>query len=132
MTRQDTEDDRPLGRSILRGLRCRCPACGAGRMLAGYLTVRPACPVCGEDFTAQRADDGPAYLTILITGHLMAPALLAAFTIWRPSPLTLIGVFASLCVAVALTLLPRLKGMIVAIQWSRRMHGFGQTGAAHD
>jgi uncharacterized protein (DUF983 family) len=29
------------------------------------------------------------------------------------------------CVTLSLYLLPRLKGMIVAIQWARRMHGFG-------
>jgi uncharacterized protein (DUF983 family) len=30
-------------------------------------------------------------------------------------------------VALSLYLLPRLKGLVVAIQWSRRMHGFGGT-----
>ncbi len=30
--------------------------------------------------------------------------------------------------ALALFLLPRVKGMFVAIQWSKRMHGFGRIG----
>jgi uncharacterized protein (DUF983 family) len=34
-------------------------------------------------------------------------------------------VFATGCVALSLFLLPRLKGVIVAIQWAKRMHGFG-------
>jgi len=126
------EDDRPVGRAILRGLMCRCPNCGKGKLLRGYLTVRATCPECGEDFTPQRADDGPAYLTILIVGHLMAPTILAAFVLWRPSPMTMIAVFATGCVALSLFLLPRLKGMIVAIQWSRRMHGFGSGEIVHD
>jgi uncharacterized protein (DUF983 family) len=33
--------------------------------------------------------------------------------------------FASGTVALSLYLLPRLKGVMIAIQWARRMHGFG-------
>lgn len=122
---EDFTDDRPLGRSIRRGLMCRCPACGQGRLLHAYLKVNDACPACGEDLSAQRADDGPAYLTILIVGHLMAPALLAAFIAFRPSPAEMIAVFGTGTVVLSLLLLPRMKGLMVAIQWSRRMHGFG-------
>lgn len=126
------EDDRPIGRSIARGLLCRCPACGKGRMLTGYLRVAASCPACGEDLSPQRADDGPAYLTILIVGHLLAPLLLWAFVAFRPSPLQMIAVFATGSVILSLALLPRMKGMIVAIQWSRRMHGFGTGEVVHD
>lgn len=94
-------------------------------MLRGYLKVRDACPVCGEDFHHHRADDGPAYLTILIVGHLMAPLILYVFVAYRPDPLVLASVFSVGTVALSLYLLPRLKGVMVAIQWSRRMHGFG-------
>ncbi len=125
----ETADDRPIWPAIQRGLRCRCPNCGKGALLRGYLKVRDTCPACGEDLHHHRADDGPAYLTILIVGHVMAPLLLIAFTVWRPSPLTLALTFSVFCVALSGFLLPRLKGMIVAIQWSRRMHGFGAATA---
>lgn len=125
----ETADDRPIWPAIRRGLRCRCPNCGKGALLRGYLKVRDTCPACGEDLHHHRADDGPAYLTILIVGHVMAPLLLIAFTVWRPSPLTLALTFSVFCVALSGFLLPRLKGMIVAIQWSRRMHGFGAATA---
>jgi uncharacterized protein (DUF983 family) len=117
--------DRPLGPALMRGWRRRCPNCGAGEMLSGYLQVRAACPACGEALHHQRADDGPAYLTILIVGHLLAPVLLFAFTTWRPDPLPLAVVFSVLTVALSLYLLPRLKGAMVALQWAKRMHGFG-------
>ncbi|MFV0245743.1 MAG: DUF983 domain-containing protein [Qingshengfaniella sp.] len=117
--------ERPLKPAVLRGLRCRCPKCGEGAILEGYLKVRPACPVCGEDLTPQRADDGPAYLTILVVGHLMAPLILVAYQTMRPDPLTMALVFSAGCVALSLFLLPRFKGMIVGIQWAKRMHGFG-------
>jgi uncharacterized protein (DUF983 family) len=114
------EDDRPLGPAMLRGWRRKCPNCGTGPLLRGYLKVRDACPVCGEDLHHQRADDGPAYLTILIVGHLMAPAILIAFVRYRPDPLVLASVFSVATVALSLFLLPRLKGMLVGIQWARR------------
>ncbi len=80
MTLTDTShrapEDRPLKPALLRGWRRRCPNCGAGPMLRGYLKVRDSCPVCGEELHHHRADDGPAYLTILIVGHLLAPLLL--------------------------------------------------------
>jgi uncharacterized protein (DUF983 family) len=119
------EDDRPMRPAMLRGWRRRCPNCGAGPLLRGYLTVREACPVCGEELHHHRADDGPAYLTILIVGHLMAPAILWAFIEFRPDPLILASIFSVGTVALSLYLLPRLKGVLVAIQWARRMHGFG-------
>ncbi len=117
-------DDRPMKPALLRGWRRRCPHCGSGPMLKGYLKMRDTCPVCGEDFTAARADDGPAYLTVLIVGHLMAPAMIWSFTTFRPDPLVLASVMSVGCVALSLYLLPRLKGAIVAFQWARRMHGF--------
>ena len=94
-------------------------------MLRGYLKVRDTCPVCGEELYHQRADDGPAYLTILIVGHLMAPLLLYIFVEYRPDPLVLASAFCVGTVALSLFLLPRLKGVMIAIQWAKRMHGFG-------
>lgn len=119
------ESDRPLRPAAMRGWQRKCPNCGAGPMFRGFLTVRDTCTVCDEALHHHRADDGPAYLTILIVGHIMAPLLLWAYTKFEPEPLILFSVFAVGCVALSLFLLPRLKGMIVAIQWARRMHGFG-------
>ena len=122
------DEDRPMRPAMLRGWRRRCPNCGAGPLLRGYLQVRDTCPVCGEALHHQRADDGPAYLTILIVGHLMAPAILISFIKFRPDPLILAAIFSVGTVALSLYLLPRLKGVLVAIQWARRMHGFGNAG----
>lgn len=118
-------DERELKSAMMRGWRRRCPHCGAGPMLSGYLKVRDSCAVCGEDLSHHRADDGPAYLTILIVGHLMAPILGWVFMEFRPEPLVLFSIFAVGCVALSLYLLPRLKGAIVGFQWAKRMHGFG-------
>ncbi|WP_431732431.1 DUF983 domain-containing protein, partial [Brucella melitensis] len=37
-------------------------------MAFGFLPPK-TCMFCGEDYTEQRADDLPAYLTILVVGH---------------------------------------------------------------
>lgn len=121
------QEERPLWPSVLRGWRCRCPACGAGPMLRGYLQVRDACPVCGQELSRHhRADDGPAYLAILIVGHVLAPAMLLLYANWEPDPLVTASVFSVGAVAMSLFLLPRLKGAFIALQWAKRMHGFGR------
>ncbi|MEE9388848.1 MAG: DUF983 domain-containing protein [Paracoccaceae bacterium] len=120
----DTLTDRPLRPALWRGWRRRCPNCGSGPLLRGYLKVRDQCPICDQPLHHHRADDGPAYLTILIVGHIMAPLILWSFTKFRPDPMVLATIFTIGCVALSLYLLPRLKGVIVAFQWAKRMHGF--------
>jgi len=125
----DGADERPMRPAMFRGWRRKCPNCGSGPMLSGYLKVRDTCPDCGEPLYHHRADDGPAYLTILFVGHIMAPLILIAFVNYRPAPIVLASIFTVGCVALSLYLLPRLKGVIVAIQWAKRMHGFGEETA---
>ena len=122
----ETDTPRDMRSAMKRGWRRKCPNCGQGHLLKGYLTVRDTCVVCAEEMHHHRADDGPAYLTILIVGHLMAPLIHIVFTNFRPEPLVLAGIFTFGCVLLSLWLLPRLKGLMVAIQWAKRMHGFAQ------
>lgn len=121
----DATAERATWPALRRGFRCKCPNCGSGPLLKSYLTVRDTCSVCRLDLSGHRADDGPAYLTILIVGHLMAPLLHITFVQFRPEPLVLFTIFALGCVTLSLYLLPRLKGAVVAFQWARQMHGFG-------
>lgn len=121
----EAQTERPLGRAVLNGWKKCCPACGAGPLLRSYLKVRDTCPVCGEELFHQRADDGPAYLTILIVGHLLAPVLLFIYARWEPDPTVLAALMSVGVVALSLFLLPRMKGVMVGFQWAKRMHGFG-------
>lgn len=120
----DDGAERALRPALLHGFRQRCPHCGAGPLMHGYLKLRDACAVCGEDLSHARADDGPAYLTILIVGHLMAPLLHMIFVTFRPEPLVLATIFCTFCAGLSLYLLPRIKGALVGFQWAKRMHGF--------
>lgn len=121
----DILQERPLQPALQRGWRRKCPSCGSGPMLKGYLTVRRSCPSCGEALHHHRADDGPAWATILIGGHVMAPLMLFVYTTWAPTPWVVAVGFSLTFLCLALYLLPRIKGLFVAFQWARRMHGFG-------
>jgi len=125
-THNDIDTERLVKPALFRGWRRNCPNCGAGPIFKGYLTVRDTCSVCSEELHHHRADDGPAYITILVCGHLLAPLMLMAFEMFRPDPIVLSLVFILFFVALALFLLPRIKGAFVGLQWAKRMHGFGK------
>ena len=86
---QASVQEREVKPAMFRGWKRRCPNCGKGPIMKSYLKVRDACLVCNEDLHHHRADDGPAYLTILIVGHIMAPLLIWVFTTFRPEPMIL-------------------------------------------
>ena len=112
--------------AIRRGLLGRCPNCGEGRMFRAYLKVVDKCSVCGEDLSHQRADDAPAYVTMLIVGHFVVAGILAVEEWWPNAPIfPLAVVWSAVTGVVSLALLPRVKGALVGYQWAMRMHGFG-------
>lgn len=117
-------EPRPAMRSIGRGLRLRCPQCGEGKLFAGYLKVAPECSVCGQDLTHHRADDLPPYLTIVIVGHIIVPAILFVETRWPLSTFAHLAIWLPLTLILSLLLLPPVKGAVVGLQWALRMHGF--------
>ena len=90
----------------------------------GYLQINDTCAVCAQELHHQRADDGPAYVTILFTAHLLGPLMLIAFELWRPNPIVLTVSFSIIFIAIALYLLPRLKGAFFGLHWAKRLHGF--------
>jgi uncharacterized protein (DUF983 family) len=119
--------ERPRLPAMMRGWRQKCPNCGAGPLLFNYLKVHDHCTVCEQEFQHHRADDGPAYLTILLVGHLMAPLLHVVFVQFRPEPIVLFTIFAVGTVALSLYLLPRLKGAMIGFQWAKGMGGFARS-----
>ena len=109
-----------VGAGLARGLSRRCPACGQGRLFRGYLKVEETCPSCGNVNGQYRADDGPAYFTILIVGHLvLAPMLCFGFILSWPVQVLVPLVLGFLAV-VTLTLLPFVKGAFIGVQWATK------------
>jgi uncharacterized protein (DUF983 family) len=120
VTAQSARPPRTFGLGLRRGAAHRCPACGTGRLYRGYLKVEPFCEACGHALGQYRADDGPAYLTILLIGHLVvAPVLFLPF-IWQwpiqyVLPLTLIPLALLILLA-----LPRIKGAFIGALWATK------------
>ena len=50
--------------SAWRGLTCKCPRCGEGKLYAGFLNLRPSCAACGLDYTFMDSGDGPAICSL--------------------------------------------------------------------
>jgi uncharacterized protein (DUF983 family) len=127
-TRVETPDPLTISRSaaqaIVRGIRCKCPRCGQARFFGSFLKPVMQCPVCKQDWTCQRADDFPAYVSILLTGHVMVPFIvLVARTSWIPL-WGQIGSAVCLAGCLMLALLQPAKGAIIAILWWFEMDGF--------
>ncbi|HEX2800665.1 MAG TPA: DUF983 domain-containing protein [Phenylobacterium sp.] len=118
----------PFRRSVFRGSTGRCPACGKGPLFWRYLKVNGRCEVCDQDLARYPADDGPAYLTILLVGHLIVAPLLVFPIIWRSNPVYSLPLILIPLAAFTLALLPRIKG-----GWIGMMYALGvkDTDAGH-
>ena len=114
---QRTPPELPFLTVIRRGLARRCPQCGEGATLTGYLTRLPRCAACGLDLSDIRADDGPAWATLIVVGHVLAPLMVILgrderVPVWAAIALLL----AAMLAGVAWTL-PRAKGLFIALIW---------------
>jgi uncharacterized protein (DUF983 family) len=108
----------PIVSSVLRGVKGRCPACGRGRLFWTYLKVNGRCEACDHDLARYPADDGPAYLTILLMGHLVVAPMLIFPIIWRSNPLYSLPIVLSALAAVTLAALPRVKGGWIGLMYA--------------
>ncbi|HVV80761.1 MAG TPA: DUF983 domain-containing protein [Pseudolabrys sp.] len=121
---------RDVKQAMLRGFRCRCPACSEGKLFRAFLKVNDTCPACGEELHHHRADDFPAYLVIVIVGHIVVPLVLAVETDFAPAYWVHLVMWLPLTLGLSLGLLQPVKGTVVALQWFLGMHGFEQARAA--
>jgi uncharacterized protein (DUF983 family) len=112
--------------AMKRGFFGRCPHCGKGRMFRAFLKVADQCTDCGEPLHHQRADDFPAYIVIVIVGHIVVPLVLIVETRYAPPYWFGMVLWPSLTFVLGLSLLQPVKGAIVAMQWALGMHGFEQ------
>ena len=118
------EEKTSLYEAIWRGFRCRCPKCGKGHLFGKYLKVADHCRECGEEFHHHRADDFPAYLVMIVVGHIIVPAILAVETAYSPPDWLQLLIWLPLTLVASLALLQPTKGAIVGLQWQMGMHGF--------
>ena len=126
-TRESVKGEkRDLWTAMKRGFMCRCPRCGEGKLFRAFLKVDDHCKTCGLDYTPHRADDLPAYLVIIIVGHIVVPVVLWVETNYSPAIWLQMAIYLPFTFLSSLLLLQPVKGAVVGFQWALRMHGFDE------
>jgi uncharacterized protein (DUF983 family) len=122
---EDGSEKRDVAKAMKRGLFCRCPNCGEGKLFRAYLKPVDHCANCNADYTHQRADDLPAYLSIVVVGHIVVGGFMMTDMVWTLSNWTHLAIWTPLTVLLALATIQPIKGAVIGLQWAARMHGFG-------
>ena len=112
--------------ALASGLRCRCPACGEGALFEGFLTVRPRCPVCGVDLSAQDSGDGPVAFIILIAGGIVVALALLTEVRYAPPVWLHLLLWLPLTMVLVLALMRPFKALLIALQYQHRRHDFNE------
>lgn len=116
---------RPLWTAMKRGFLGRCPHCGEGKLFASFLKVAEKCDHCDEEMFHHRADDLPAYLVVVVVGHIVVGAFMGVEANYMLETWQHLAIWAPMTVILALALLRPIKGAVVGLQWALYMHGFG-------
>lgn len=124
MTNPYSAEQRDLRAAMIRGLKGCCPACGEARLFGRFLKPVAHCPACGQNWAHQRADDLPAYLVVLILGHILVPIVVAVNLRYDMPMWAQMTLWPGLALAIALMMIQPAKGLVIGLQWARRMHGF--------
>ncbi len=103
--------------AIARGFRNRCPHCGKGQLLRGYVTPTGDCTACNERLARYQTADFAPYLVTFAIGLLFMPT-----TLWLSLHGFATGATVTVLVVSALTialvLLPRMKGAAIGLLWA--------------
>jgi uncharacterized protein (DUF983 family) len=113
---------RPLLAAIGRGFRNRCPHCGKGQLLRGYVTPNGDCAACHEKLARYQTADFAPYLVTFAIGLIFMPT-----TLWLSlhgfATGTTVAVLVVSALAIALSLLPRMKGAAIGLLWALDVRG---------
>lgn len=129
MARHETAS---ISKAMWRGFLGRCPNCGHGHLFGRFLKVADHCDACGEEFHHHRADDFPAYLVIVVVGHIVVPMVLWLETHYAPPAWVQLALWLPLTLIMSLGLLQPTKGLVVALQWFTGMDGFAAARLKRD
>ena len=111
--------------AIIRGAG-RCPRCGKGDFCIAisklWTDIRYV-----VTYVHFRTDDAPPWLTILIVGHITVPIILAIEGSVELSLWAELAIYLPLIILLTLAILPRCKGVILALLWVTKAEGSEQT-----
>src|SRR5437764_6630826 len=116
-----TDDAVPtLTQSALRGIACRCPRCGKGKLYAGFLNLRPSCESCGLDFSFIDTGDGPAIFIIMLAGAIVVGCALIVEVKYQPPFWLHALLWVPLILATTLLPLRSMKSLLIALQFHHK------------
>lgn len=106
-----------LSQTVMRGLACKCPRCGEGKLYAGFLTLAPRCDVCDLDYAFIDAGDGPAVFIIMIAGFIVVGAALVVEMKYQPPFWVHAALWGPLILATTLLPLRSMKALLIDLQY---------------
>lgn len=115
---------RPILPAARRGWRGQCPCCGEGRIFHRWMEARDQCPSCGEELHHARISN--AVPAVAVPLAFLAAAMLGGVAeMLGEVPLLLEVVTCQLAgIAASLVVLPRAKGLLIALAWAHHVGGF--------
>ena len=113
-------DEPSLNSAMLKGLSCRCPRCGKGKLFDGFLALAPRCEACGLDYAFVDTADGPAFFVMFITGFIVAGAALAVEVAYEPPYWVHAVLWLPLILLLSIAPLRPMKGLLVALQYHHK------------
>jgi len=109
-----------LSQTMLRGLACKCPRCGEGKLYQGFLSLRSACVRCGLDYAFIDAGDGPAVFIIMIAGFIVVGSALVVEIKYQPPFWVHAALWGPLILATTLLPLRSMKSLLIALQFHHK------------
>jgi uncharacterized protein (DUF983 family) len=106
--------------SALRGLACKCPRCGKGKLYAGFLDLRPNCEACGLDYAFIDSGDGPAIFLIMIAGAIVVGSALIVEVKYQPPFWVHAALWLPLILATTLLPMRSMKSLLIALQFHHK------------
>ena len=106
--------------SAMRGLACKCPRCGKGKLYAGFLDLRPGCEACGLDYAFIDAGDGPAIFIIMIAGAIVVASALIVEVKCQPPFWVHAALWLPLILVTTLLPLRSMKSLLIALQFHHK------------
>lgn len=106
---------------LKRSFLCVCPGCGKHKLFKSYITQVPQCIGCKIEWKSFQAHDGPAWLTIFLVGHILAPIMIftemnADWSQWISAM-----IWSSAALILSFLLLSPIKALFMTIMWRNKL-----------
>lgn len=109
-----------LAQTVARGMACKCPRCGGGKLYGGFIALRPNCKHCGLDYAFIDTGDGPAIFIIMIAGAIVVGAALIVEVKYQPPFWLHAALWLPLILATTLLPMRSMKSLLIALQFHHK------------